>query len=115
MRYRLFAAIAALCMLVSSCKTSENSLTYFEDIEGVNSGILQQIENTITIRPADELLITVSSVTPEATAEYNAPLVNPALASSLNVNTQPQQQTYIVNQAGDITMPVVGKIIVASL
>ena len=115
MKYRLLIAVAALGMLISSCRTNTNTLTYFEDIQGIDTGLLEQIENGVTIRPADELLVTVSSVTPEATAEYNAPLINPALAEKLNVSSQAQQQTYIVDALGDITMPVLGKIHVAGM
>lgn len=115
MNYRLFMALAATTMMYSSCNTSKQSLTYFNDLTAMESAVMKQIEQPVIIRPDDELLITVSSVTPSVTAEYNAPLVNPALASNLNVNTQPQLQTYIVNSSGDITMPVLGKIHVEGL
>ncbi len=110
MKYRFLIALFFAVTIFSSCNTQKQSLVYFEDLTAVDSSVLEQMKNTITIQPEDELMITVSSVTPSVTAEYNAPLVNPALASNLLVNTQPQMQTYIVNSAGDITLPVLGRI-----
>ena len=112
---KLIAALFLLAVAFSSCRSSKNSLIYFSDIQGLESGVLNQIENTITIQPADELFITISSGTPAVTAEYNVPLINPALSSQLLTPTQPQQQTYIVDSKGDIVMPVLGRIHVQGL
>lgn len=67
------------------------------------------------IKPDDELMITVTSLDPEATAPYNLPAVNPMTHDIITQNTSPQAQTYTVNSAGDIQFPVLGKIHVAGL
>ena len=112
-------AIAAFTILLASCSTSkDNSLAYFKDIDSIPDGTL--VANPtgnldILIAPDDELLITVTSSSPEATANYNLPLANPAKRASINAATQPSQQTYIVDQKGFINFPVLGKIHVTGL
>ena len=104
----LISAIA-----VSSCSSYKTSLPYFEDIKDSISGEFTQGDYGIKIIPDDELLITVTSMIPEASAMYNLPLGNPAIREGIVKATQPQQQTYVVNANGDIQFPVLGKLHVA--
>lgn len=67
-----------------------------------------------SVRPTS-LIITVNSIVPEATAAYNLPLVNPSLEGEVGVSSTPQNQTYIVNTDGEITMPAIGKIHAAGM
>lgn len=106
-----FALLASAIMLVlSSCSSSKTSLTYFEDLKGKDNGTIAVGTYQIQIAPDDELLITVNSLVPTATAEYNLPLVNPSERSSTSVQAQPMLQSYLVDEAGDINFPVLGKI-----
>ena len=98
---------------VSSCTSYKTSLPYFEDIRDSISGEFNQGDYGIKIIPDDELLITVTSMVPEATAMYNLSLGNPATRDGVLKATQPQQQTYIVDTNGDIQFPVLGKMHVA--
>ena len=114
-RLYLSAAVAAIAMSMASCSSTPRSpLTYFTDIDAI-----PQFETIgdyrVRIAPADELFITVTSVVPEATAQYNTPLVNPAASSSLVSQSQPRQQTYIVDSKGDINFPMLGRIHVAGM
>lgn len=107
---------AALSLMAISCSTQRSSLTYFEDIKSQTDGVIQApTDYEIKIAPDDELLITVTSVIPEATAEYNLPLSNPAKNASLLESAQPKQQTFIVDKAGDIKFPRLGMLHVAGL
>lgn len=91
-------------------------LTYFTDIDSVGlNAIVAQGEYLTRIVPDDELLITVTSQNPEATAVYNLPLSNPAVNSQITKATTPQQMTYLVDSKGDITMPVLGTLHVGGL
>ncbi len=106
------AAISIFCiLLVTGCSTSRD-LPYFINIPDTGTGIIDQLPvNDVTIQPDDELLITVNSIDPMATAAYNLPLVNPTVSEvAKKSQTTPQQQTYLVNSAGDINFPVLGKI-----
>jgi len=116
-RFRLYlsAIAAALVMSMASCSSTPRSpLTYFTDIDGIPQ-YASIGDYRVRIAPADELFITVTSVVPEATAQYNTPLVNPATSSSLTTQSQPRQQTYIVDSHGDINFPLLGRLHVGGL
>ncbi|MDD2960491.1 MAG: polysaccharide biosynthesis/export family protein [Muribaculaceae bacterium] len=106
-----------LCIIIalSSCSSQKNSLTYFENIKGSQSGAFNSSDYEIKIAPDDELLITVTSLVPEATLAFNLPLVNPAMMETLTSQSQPQQQTYRVDREGNLEFPVLGKIHVEGL
>lgn len=114
-RIKYFAAAAIIAVLLSGCSTSKSSLTYFEDIANVSSGEFPAGEYDIKIIPDDELVITVTSLQPAATAPYNLPFANPASNVKMLATTNPQQQTYVVNAEGDINFPILGRLHVAGL
>ena len=108
------AAVATAAM--ASCSTPRTPLTYFTDIDSVGlNATVAQGEYLTRIVPDDELLITVTSQNPEATAVYNLPLSNPAVNSQITKATTPQQMTYLVDSKGDIIMPVLGTLHVGGL
>lgn len=106
-----------LVMAFVSCKTSKGSLVYFEDIQqpGESVAEIPLSDYAVKIQPGDELIITVTSVNPEATAPYNLPLSNPATNAMLKATATPQQQTYLVTSGGDISFPVLGQLHVEGL
>ncbi len=109
MKTKFLLSILA-CIFLFSCSTSkENALSLFKDLKE-NEGVLTQSSDKyqIHIQPDDELIITVSSQVPEATAKFNIPINNPATRSPIETSVQPQLQTYIVNSEGDISFPVLG-------
>lgn len=103
--------LVAAALLTASCSTTkEKNLAYFKDLAAQQSGtIATAAYHDITIRPDDELVISVTSKIPEATAMFNVPLNNPALRSELAGTSQPRVQTFIVDSAGDIVLPVLGR------
>lgn len=101
-------------LIMSSCSTQRAPLTYFENIDSTAQSIPAG-DYMVKIQPSDELFITVTSEMPEATAMYNLPFSNPATSVSLISNTQPRQQTYIVDSKGDIYFPQLGEIHVAGM
>ena len=117
MKQKLINILLQLLLVgvVSSCTTYTTSLPYFEDIKDSISGEFTQGDYGIKIIPDDELLITVTSMVPSATAMYNLTLSNPAMRDDVLATTQPQQQTYIVDANGDIQFPVLGKLHVGGL
>lgn len=106
-----------LALSFASCNTERSPLTYFSDIDSISmAGPVALGDYQVKIEPTDELFITVTSLSPEATAQYNLPLTNPGTTSTLGVSTgQLQQQTYVVNSSGDINFPALGKLHVAGL
>ncbi|MDE6160243.1 MAG: polysaccharide biosynthesis/export family protein [Muribaculaceae bacterium] len=119
---RSHTLIALLCILFfASCSTKKTVLPYFADIPHDGNGVVDAGNYMSRIKPDDQLLITVNSLDPAATSAYSLPYYNPG--SDINVintaaNATPLQvvassmqlQTYIVNTAGDIYFPVLGKI-----
>lgn len=94
-------------VLLSACSSHRAPLTYFADAD--NAPPAQAGDYLIKIEPADELLITVNSEFPDATAEFNAMQVNPAVQGGSLTPSQPRQQTYVVDSQGDIMMPKLGR------
>ena len=95
------AAAIVLAATVTSCKAPQ-SLAYFENADRLKTVGTTALDYAVKIRPADELIITVNSIVPEATAAYN-------------LSSTPQNQTYVVDTDGEITMPVIGKIHAAGM
>ena len=110
-----FFALSIL-LTMASCSSSKNSsLTYFQDISATEK--IENLQNLseVKLSASDELLISVNSVTPKATAQFNLPASNPDLMQNAGISTTPQQSTYIVDSKGYIDFPVLGKIHVAGM
>lgn len=105
----------ALLAFVTSCK-SGNQLTYFQNLP-VEDIIMLNDSGSYSLRivPDDELLITVTSLSAEATSMFNLPMVNLATRGDQQVTGNVAMQTYIVDSEGDIRFPRLGKLHVAGL
>lgn len=116
MKFKLLLMICAVAMM-SACSSTKDkmSLPYFENIGEANDGTLPSGDFNIKIIPDDELVITVTSLVPEATAAYNLQLSNPSSRSEITLSQTPKLQTYIVNKEGEIDFPVLGKMKVAGM
>ena len=116
MKLHLLCAVVLATVALSSCQTVYTTkLPYFEDIDSAQVAQMADKDYSIKIIPDDELLITVTTTVPAASAMYNLPLSNPATRDAVISATQPQQQTYIVDANGDIQFPVLGKMHVAGM
>ena len=60
------AAAIVLAATVTSCKAPQ-SLAYFENADSLKTVGTTALDYAVKIRPADELIITVNSIVPEAT------------------------------------------------
>ena len=107
--------VLVLSVAVMSCKTSNQHRAYFKDLDAQATGILETLPYTAAIEPESELTINVMSEVPAATAEFNRPYVNPATPGTKELGTQPQMQTYIVDDKGFIDFPKLGEIHVAGM
>ncbi len=106
----------SLCIYIfSGCKSSKHDLSYFEDLQQSESGILQTLPHTNVIEPENRLIITVKSEVPSASAQFNLPYVNPVADGTTQATSTGQMQTYTVYPDGDIDFPVLGKIHVAGM
>ena len=107
---KVILCASLIMMIITSCSTPKQTLTYFEDISALNDTVISGTSYQLKIVPSDELFISINSIVPTATAAYNLPLANPATQSNFLTTTQPQTQTYIVNSDGYIVMPVLGAV-----
>ena len=107
--------IIAVTLLLSSCSTNKDNLTYFANLGNQTSGAIPSGNYELKIIPDDELIITVTSLVPEATAQFNTPMTNIATRSAASPMQQSSLMTYVVDRDGYIMMPVLGKIKVAGL
>lgn len=111
---KIFITIIAAGIMMSCTTTKENNLAYFKNAAPTETGTLPQtVQPEITVIADDELAITVSSMAPEATAMFNAPLANNAGRGDTDVKNSSRLTTYIVDHDGYITMPVIGRLAVA--
>lgn len=109
--------MAVAMLLTASCRT-QRDLAYFEDLSASEAGKLQAARSELTLQKDDEISITVSSEVPAATAHFNltaADIGSGASASSTQVTTTRQLQTYVIDAAGNIDFPTFGSIHVAGM
>ena len=107
--------IVLFILILASCSTSKDNLTYFSNLGNQTSGPIPSGNYELKIIPDDELVITVTSLVPEATAQFNLPMTNIATRSAVSPTQQSSLMTYVVDRDGYIMMPVLGKIKVAGL
>ena len=103
-------------LLLTSCKTTTNNITYFQDLDNQVTTIGKQTVNyTPRIAPDDQLSITVSGTDPNAVAAFNMPLASYLAPGEAYVTSTPVLHTYLVNSHGEIDFPVLGKLQVANM
>lgn len=112
----LIALSTIYLMLFCSC-SSNNHLPYFTNLPVVNDTVVVNIESNYALRivPDDELLITVTSLEPTATAMFNLPMANIATRGVQQVTGNVALQTYIVSSDGDIHFPQLGTLHVGGM
>ena len=93
-------------VLLSSCGVKYKTIPYFTDLP-VDSLVQEQIKNqtVLKIQKNDILAITVNSLNPEASAIFN---MGPASASSNTSSINSTPNGYLVDQNGNIQLPLIG-------
>ncbi len=114
---RQFCVLIIAAVTAVSCVT-QKQLTYLHDadaskVDSINAKYSPRTEHVI--RPGDALTVFVSALDKEAVAPYNLPTVIYAAPGSNQVQTTPMLQYYVVDAAGYIEMPVLGKLQVGGL
>lgn len=91
-------------LFLASC-ASRKDLAYMQNIDSVNLSTPAKFEPTL--QPDDLLSIIVSAETPEVTVPFNLPQIQGNYEIN---NNQNGIKTYLIDNAGDIVFPVIGKI-----
>ena len=104
-------AFALVALMTSGCVTQKR-LMYLQDadlstVDSINAKFTPQSETIIRI--GDAMTISVSALDKEAVTPYNLPTVVYDVPGSHAVQSTAMLQYYIVDEAGDIELPVLGK------
>lgn len=103
MRFIHNCLIFSAFLLICSC-ASKKGIVYLQDSDSAKESGLPQYE--AVLKPDDLLSIIISSETPEATVPFNLP----AIQGNYEINNnQNGIKTYLVDNAGFIDFPVIGK------
>ena len=117
MRYFKIVAIGLMAMMAVSCVT-QKQMTYMRDADAAKADSLnpQFVSQTeAIIRNGDALTVFISALDKEAVTPYNLPTVVYAMPGTNSVQTTPMLQYYVVDEEGNIELPVLGPIHVAGL
>lgn len=110
-------ALMLVAFAAASCVT-QKKMTYLQDANPANEDSINahfEAQSETIIRCGDALTIFVSALDKEAVAPYNLPTVVFTAPGSTQVQTTPMLQYYIVDENGDVELPVLGKVHVAGL
>ena len=110
--YFILALLSSLIM--GSC-VSRKKITYYQNMEDLEQEVIAA-EAGLEIKPNDLLTINVAAENMESVQPFNLLTIGrPLSGASTGMNTQLQQQPYLVDDEGNIEFPVLGTIHVAGL
>ena len=107
-----YVILILLVALVSSCRAPKN-VAYLQNSDYVD--LSSEYLYDAKIMPKDILTITVSTVNPEAAAPFNLTVSTALSIQTRSTYSQPALQTYLVDNAGMIDFPVLGRLAVGGL
>ena len=100
-------------VLLASCG-SQKDVPYFQNANEVNLGSSQYLYDA-RIMPKDQLTITVSASDDKAAAPFNMTVPTAYSATTRSTYSQPLLQTYLVDNDGNISFPIIGQLHVGGL
>ena len=105
--------IFSFSIFLTSCVSTKN-ITYFQNKDQINLALSKHLYDA-KIMPKDILQIQVFSLTPEASDPFNL-LKGGSVATSSTTNTnQNSVFNYLVDNDGNIVMPIIGQVKVGGL
>lgn len=108
-----FALVVTTAFLLGSCGSTKN-VAYFQNSDTVDLSQSQFLYDA-KIMPKDQLTITVSTTNDEAAVPFNLTVPTPQSVNSRSSYSQAMLQTYLVDNSGNITYPIIGEIHVGGL
>ena len=109
---KLLLSLAAV-VFMASCG-SQKDVPYFQNSQYVDLSKSQYLYDA-RIMPKDQLTITVSCIDDQAAAPFNMTVPTPYTATTRSTYSQPMLQTYLVDNDGNISFPIVGQVHVGGL
>ena len=102
-----------IILLLGSCNSAKE-VPYFQNADQVSLEASRMLYDA-KIMPKDQLTITVITTDPQASAPFNLSVTNTiGTTGQLSVGSG-SLQGYLVDNSGNITFPVIGKIHVAGM
>ena len=118
MKFKHFSAVILIATIFISSCTPYKNVPYFQDLKK-NKISIEKIDNfsPLTIQPGDILAIHVTSLNHDADApfNYNLQLLPPNVPSNVDKADQNAVVGYLVDQQGNISLPLIGPVKVAGL
>lgn len=106
-------ALGLIALIMATSCVSRKEVVYFQGLEEAQARMDESQPKSLRIKPNDLLTISVSAAEQEAALPFNLPVIG-ASQGGLNMGTgvsgQPQLQTFLVDEAGTIDFPVLGKV-----
>ncbi len=110
---RILLSFTIVLILLSTGCASKKDYNYYQNIEEVVNAVNSQTFET-AIHADDLLMITVMGIDPEITAPFNQSM-NGAITSMRLGNESVPMNSYLVDAAGEISFPMIGKMKLAGL
>lgn len=107
-RVILPVALVVLQVLFGSCGSTKD-VAYFQNSKDVDLTSSQYLYDA-RIMPKDQLTITVSTTDPDAAVPFNLTVPTPMSQNQRSSYSQAMLQTYLVDNEGNISFPIVGNI-----
>ena len=114
---QILMILALAAFSFSSCVT-QKKMTVLRDVTAQSADSINKTFHAVSeivIKPGDQLTVYISALDKEAIAPYNLPAVAFTDPNSTNLQSMGQLQSYRVDEAGDVELPVLGKIHVEGL
>ncbi len=105
--------VVTMALFLGGCSSSKQ-VAYFQNSDTISLASSRGLYNA-RIMPKDLLTITVSTTDQDAAVPFNLTVPTAASAGNRSSTAQALMQDYLVNNAGEITYPIVGKIHVGGL
>ena len=109
---KLLLPIMALLMLASCA--SQKDVPYFQNSQSVDLSKSQYLYDA-RIMPKDQLTITVSCIDDQAAVPFNLTIPTPYTVGQRSSYSQAMLQSYLVDNDGNISFPIVGQLHVGGL
>jgi polysaccharide export outer membrane protein len=105
---KLFLPLVCIVLALTSCGSYKKT-SYFQDVN-LSSTSIERIKNfsPITVQPEDILGISISSLNPESSTVFN-------FTSNTVNGTNENYGGYLVDQQGQILLPIIGNVKVSNL
>ncbi len=110
---QLSVILSLITVILSSCKAPKN-VAYLQNSDYIDLSQSEYLYDA-RIMPKDVLTITVNTVNPEAAAPFNLTVPTSFNQQLRNTYSQAVLQTYLVDNAGTIDYPVLGRLQVGGL